>query len=68
MRLHLFGALLQLAFCIGILVFCLSVLSQAATLSISGSAAGNGSQLFSVSGENITAFWNGMNWTVTGAF
>ena len=41
-------------------------LSRAATLSISGSAAGNGSQLFQVVGENITAFWDGLNWTVTG--
>lgn len=40
----------------------------AATLSISGSAVGNGSQVFSVTGENITAFWNGTAWNVTGAF
>ena len=43
-------------------------LSRAATLSISGSAVGNGSQLFQVVGENITALWNGTAWNVTGAF
>jgi hypothetical protein len=40
--------------------------AHAATLSISGSAAGNGSQLFQVAGENITAVWNGTAWNVTG--
>jgi hypothetical protein len=40
--------------------------AHAATLSISGSAVGNGSQLFQVVGENITAIWDGRNWTVTG--
>ena len=68
MRPLLLTAPLQWAFYLGILVFCLSILSQAATLSISGSATGNGSQLFQVTGENITAFWDGLNWTVAGAF
>ncbi|MCK9569652.1 hypothetical protein M0R72_11985 [Candidatus Pacearchaeota archaeon] len=45
-----------------------ALVADAATLSILGSAVGNGSQIFSVAGENITAFWNGVNWTVTGAF
>ena len=43
-------------------------LSRAATLSISGSAAGNGSQLFQIAGDNLTAIWNGTAWNVTGAF
>ena len=67
MRPLLFGALFWVG-CLAMLVFCLSILSQAATLSISGSATGNGSQLFQVTGENITAFWDGLNWTVAGAF
>jgi hypothetical protein len=41
-------------------------LSNAATLSISGSATGNGTQLFQVAGDNLTAFWNGTAWNVTG--
>ena len=67
MRLSPFGALFW-AGCLVMLVFCLSILSQAATLSISGSAIGNGSQLFQVAGENITAIWDGFRWNVTGAF
>lgn len=67
MRILLFGALLQWAFYLAILVFCLSILTQAATLSISGSATGNGSQVLQVAGENITAWWNGTAWNVTGA-
>lgn len=51
----------------GMLVFCLSLLAEAATLSISGSAVGNGTQLFQISGENLTAWWNGSTWNVTGA-
>ena len=43
-------------------------LAHAATLSISGSAVGNGSQLFQVAGENISAVWNGSAWNVTGTF
>jgi hypothetical protein len=58
---------LLLAFAFIILAHELS-LSHAATLSISGSAVGNGSQLFQVAGENITAFWDGFRWNVTGAF
>lgn len=39
--------------------------SNAATLSISGSATGNGTQLFQVVGDNLTAIWNGTAWNVT---
>ena len=42
-------------------------LSGAATLSISGSATGNGTHLFQVAGDNLTAIWNGTAWNVTGA-
>ena len=67
MRPLLLTAPLQWAFYLGILVFCLSILSQAATLSmLSGNASGQGLHVFSVSGENITAFWNGTAWNVTG--
>lgn len=41
-------------------------LSHAATLSISGSATGNGSQVLEIVGQNITAIWNGTAWNVTG--
>lgn len=51
-------------FAVAILV---SNLSHAATLSISGNAIGNGSQLFQVAGENITAIWSNNSWNVTGA-
>ena len=67
MRALLIGALLQWAFYPGILVFCLSILSQAATLSISGSATGNGSQVLQVAGDNLTAWWNGTAWHIEGA-
>lgn len=50
----------------GMLVFCLSLLAEAATLSISGSAVGNGTQILEITGQNITAFWNGTAWNVTG--
>lgn len=50
----------------GMLIFCLSLLAEAATLSISGSATGNGTQLLEIVGQNITAFWNGTAWNVTG--
>ena len=50
------------------MAFLISWNGHAATLSISGSAVGNGSQLFQVVGENITAFWDGFRWNVTGAF
>ena len=71
MRPLLFGAFVQWAFCLGILVFCLSILSQAATLSISGSATGNGFQNMSYSGDiNVSILTNtfGCFWNVTGAF
>jgi hypothetical protein len=58
---------LLLAFVFVLLLHELS-LGHAAMLSISGSAAGNGSQIFSVAGDNITAVWNGTTWNVTGAF
>lgn len=56
-----------LAFYVGLLSI-LAMVAHGVTLSISGSAVGNGSQLFQVAGENITAVWNGTTWNVTGAF
>jgi hypothetical protein len=44
----------------------LAIVADSATLSISGSAVGNGSQIFQIAGENITAVWNGTSWNVTG--
>lgn len=41
-------------------------LSHAATLSISGSAAGNGSQVLEVAGDNLTAWWDGVSWHIEG--
>lgn len=51
----------------GMLIFCLSLLAEAATLQISGSATGNGTQLLEITGQNITAFFDGFKWNVTGA-
>ena len=51
----------------GLMLICmLSILAQAATLHISGSATGNGSQVLQVAGDNLTAWWNGTAWNVTG--
>ncbi len=63
----IFAALIAWAFYLSILVFCLSLLVEAATLHISGAATGNGSQILEVCGDNLTAFWNGTAWNVTGA-
>lgn len=64
----IFGALIAWTFYLAILVFCLSILVQAATLSISGSATGNGSQVMEIAGDNLTAWWNGTAWHIEGAF
>lgn len=57
----------------GILLFAAFIilygeLSHAATLSISGSATGNGSQVMEIAGDNLTAWWNGTAWHIEGAF
>ena len=47
------------------LVFCLSILAGAVELSISGSFSGNGNQSLFFAGENVSAFWNGTNLSVS---
>lgn len=51
--------------CMGMLVFCLSILAGAVELSISGSISGSGNQSLFFAGDNVSAFWNGTILQVT---
>lgn len=48
-----------------LLTLCLSILAGAVELSISGSISGSGNQSLFFAGDNVSAFWNGSNLTVT---
>ena len=48
-----------------LLTLCLSILAGAVELSISGSFAGSGNQSLVFSGDNLSAFWNGTNLSVS---
>ncbi|MCK9569579.1 hypothetical protein M0R72_11620 [Candidatus Pacearchaeota archaeon] len=53
------------AFGLWLLTLCLSILAGAVELSISGSFTGNGNQSLFFTGENVSAFWNGSNLSVS---
>lgn len=53
------------AACLCMLVLCLSILAGAVELHITGSFSGSGNQSLFFSGDNISAFWNETNLTVT---
>ena len=57
--------LLGASACLWMLVLCLSILAGAVELHISGSITGNGSQSLFFTGDNLSAFWNGSNLSVT---
>lgn len=48
-----------------LLTLCLSILAGAVELSISGSFSGSGNQSLFFAGENVSAFWNGSNLSVS---
>lgn len=53
------------AACLCMLVLCLSILAGAVELSITGSFSGSGNQSLFFAGENVSAFWNGTNLSVS---
>ena len=53
------------AFGLWLLTLCLSILAGAVELSISGSFSGSGNQSLFFAGENLSAFWNGTNLSVS---
>lgn len=66
----IFRAPISWAFYLEMLVFCLGILSQAATLSITGNATGQGFQNMSYTGDglnvSILVITAGCFWNVTG--
>lgn len=53
------------AFGLWLLTLCLSILAGAVELHISGSFSGSGNQSLFFAGENVSAFWNGTNLSVS---
>ena len=50
---------------LALLTLCLSILAGAVELHISGSFSGDGNQSLFFAGDNLSAFWDGSNLSVT---